>query len=68
MRWAGHVARRGEERNVYKVLVGKKKERDHWEDQGVGGKMGSEWILGRLVWGVWIGFDCLRKGTGGGLL
>jgi hypothetical protein len=22
------------------------KERDHWEDQGVGGKMGSEWILG----------------------
>jgi hypothetical protein len=28
------------------------KERDHWEDQGVGGKMGSEWILGRLAWGV----------------
>jgi hypothetical protein len=27
------------------------KERDHWEDQGVGGKMGSEWILGRLAWG-----------------
>jgi hypothetical protein len=36
--------------------------------QGVGGKMGSEWILGRLGWGVWIGFDCLRTGTGGGLL
>jgi hypothetical protein len=33
------------------------KERDHWEDQGVGGKMGSEWILGRLAWGGvdWIG-------------
>jgi hypothetical protein len=32
-------------------------------------KMGSEWILGRLAWGgVWIGFDCLRTGTGGGLL
>jgi hypothetical protein len=43
------------------------KERDHCEDQGVGGKMGSEWILGRLVWGVWIGFECLRTGTGGGL-
>jgi hypothetical protein len=27
------------------------KERDHWEDQGVGGKMGSEWILGTLAWG-----------------
>jgi hypothetical protein len=23
MRWAGHVARRGEKRNVYRVLVGK---------------------------------------------
>jgi hypothetical protein len=32
------------------------------EDQG------SEWILGRLVWGVWIGFDWLRTGTSGVLL
>jgi hypothetical protein len=39
----------GEERKVYKVLVGNPKERDHLEDQGVGGKMGSEWILGRLA-------------------
>jgi hypothetical protein len=45
------------------------KERDHLEVQGVGGRMGSEWILGRLAWGVgWIGFDWLRTGTGGGLL
>jgi hypothetical protein len=44
------------------------KERDHWEDQGVGGKMGLEWILGRLAWRVGIGFDCLRTGSGGGLL
>jgi hypothetical protein len=44
------------------------KERDHLEDQGVGGRMGSEWILGRLAWGVWIGFNWLRTGTGGGLL
>jgi hypothetical protein len=41
---------------------------DHWEDQGEDGKMGSEWILGILAWGVWIGFDCLRTGTGGELL
>jgi hypothetical protein len=27
-------------------------ERDHLEDQGIGGKMGSEWIFGRLAWGV----------------
>jgi hypothetical protein len=52
----------GEERKMYKVLVGKP------EDQGVGGKMGSEWILGRLAWRVWIGFDWLRTGTVGGLL
>jgi hypothetical protein len=57
----------GEERKVYKVLVGSPKERDHLEDQGVGGKMGSEWILGKLAWEVWIGFDWLRAGTGGGL-
>jgi hypothetical protein len=44
------------------------KERDNLKDQGVGGKMGSEWILGRLAWGVWIGFDWLRTGTGGRLL
>jgi hypothetical protein len=41
-------------------------ERYHLEDQGVGGNMGSDWILGRLAWGVWIGFDWLRTGTGGG--
>jgi hypothetical protein len=39
MRWAGHVARMGEERNVYKVLMGKPK-KDHFEDQGVDGRMG----------------------------
>jgi hypothetical protein len=68
MRWAGHVARVGEDKKVYKVLVESKKERDHLEDQGIGGRMGSEWILGRLAWGLWIGFDGLRTGTGGGLL
>jgi hypothetical protein len=30
--------------------------------------MESEWILQRLALGVWIGFDWLRIGTGGGLL
>jgi hypothetical protein len=43
-------------------------EGDHLEDKGVVGKMKSEWILWRLAWGVWIGFDWLRTGTGGGLL
>jgi hypothetical protein len=38
------------------------------EDQGLGGRMGSECILGRLAWGVWIEFDFFRIGAGGGLL
>jgi hypothetical protein len=58
----------GEERKVYKVLVGKLEGKRPLGRQGVGRKMGSEWILGRLAWGVWIGFDCFRTGTGGGLL
>jgi hypothetical protein len=29
MRWAGHVARMGEKRNVYRLLVGKPEGRDH---------------------------------------
>jgi hypothetical protein len=29
MRWEGHVARMGEKRNTYKLLVGKLEERDH---------------------------------------
>jgi hypothetical protein len=35
MRWAGHVAHMGEERKVYKVLVGKRppgRPRRRWED------------------------------------
>jgi hypothetical protein len=39
------------ERNVYKVLMGKP-ERDGLEDEGIDGRMGSEWILGRLAGGV----------------
>jgi hypothetical protein len=68
MRWAGHVARIGEERKVYKVLVGKPEGKRPLGRPSVGGKMGSEWILRRLAWGVWIVFDCLGTGTGGGLL
>jgi hypothetical protein len=50
MRWAGHVARMGEERKLYRAFWWESpKERDHSEDQGVGGRMGSGWILGRLA-------------------
>jgi hypothetical protein len=36
MKWAGHVALVGEGRGVYRVLVGRPKGRDHWEDLGIG--------------------------------
>jgi hypothetical protein len=42
----------GEERNVYKVLMGRPKGKNHLENQGIDGRMGSEWILGRLTGGV----------------
>ena len=40
MRWAGHVARMGRERErgTYRVLVGKPVQRDHLEVPGVDGR------------------------------
>jgi hypothetical protein len=39
MRWAEHVTRIGESRDVHRVLVGNLRERDHLEDCGVDGKL-----------------------------
>ena len=67
MRWAGHVARMGEERGVYRILVGKPEEKSHWGDIGVDG-----WILGWISWrwdvGIWTGLGWLRIVKGGGRL
>jgi hypothetical protein len=41
----------GEGRNVYRVLVRKPEGEKHLKDQGVDGRMGSKWILGRLAGG-----------------
>jgi hypothetical protein len=41
MRWAGHVARMGEEGKVYKDFWDGLKERDYLEDGGIDGRMGS---------------------------
>jgi hypothetical protein len=60
MRWAEHVARMGEGRNVYRVLVGKaegksllERPRRRWED-------GIKMDLGRLVGGC--GVDSAGSG------
>jgi hypothetical protein len=68
MRWAGHVARMGEGKNVYRVLVGKpegkrppERPRRRWD-------VGIKMDLREIGWGVWSGFTWLRIGTVGGLL
>jgi len=47
MRWVGHVARMGEERGVYRVLVGKPEGRDHWGGPRVDGSIILGWISRR---------------------
>jgi hypothetical protein len=52
IREAAHMASMGEERKVYKVLVGTPKGKSLSEDLGADGRMGSEWIFGSLARGV----------------
>ena len=68
MKWAGHVARMGEGRGVYRVLVGKLKERDHWGDPDVDGRIILRWIFGKWEGVARTGWSWLRIGTGGGHL
>jgi len=44
MRWAGHVARMGEERGCIGSIWGNRRERDHWGDLGVDGWIILGWI------------------------
>jgi hypothetical protein len=68
MRWAGHVARMGEKRNAYRLLVRKP------EGKRPLGRPRRRWVvnirmeLGEVGWGDvdWIGL--VRIGTGGELL
>jgi hypothetical protein len=57
MRWAGHVARTGEGRDVYRVLVGKPEGRNHWGDPGVDGRIILGWIFGKCDVSVWTGWS-----------
>jgi hypothetical protein len=50
MRWAGHIARTGEGRKVYWVLVGKPEGKNHLKDLGVDGRMGLGWNYGSWAW------------------
>ena len=64
MPWAGHVARAGESRSVYRLLVGKSEEkrplgraRRRWDDNI---RMDLQEV------GAWTGSYWPRRGTGGG--
>ena len=68
MRWAGHVARMGESRGVYRVLVRKPEgkrplgsPRRRWKDN-------IKINLKEVGWGAGTGSSWLRTGTGGGHL
>ena len=68
MRWVGHVARTGEGRDVYRVLVGKPEGKDHWGDPELDGIIILRWIFRKWEGIVWTGWIWLRMGTGRGHL
>jgi hypothetical protein len=57
MRWAGHVARMGEEKKVYKALVGKPEVKRPLGRPRRRREDGIRMDLREIGWGVWIGFD-----------
>jgi len=58
----------GQGRGVYRVLVGKPRERDHWGDRDVDGRIILRWIFRKWEGVVRNGWSRLRIGTGGGHL
>ena len=62
LRWAGHVARMEDGRGVHKVLVGNLRERDHWGDQDIDGRIILRWILKKWERVVETGWSWLRIG------
>jgi hypothetical protein len=66
MRWSGHVARMGESRDVYRILMGKPegkrplgRHRLRWEGN-------IKWIFRKWDVRVWTGSSWLMIGTGDG--
>jgi len=66
MRWAGHVARMGEERGCIWSCWGNRREGDHWVDLGLDGCIILGWISRRWVVSIWTGLGWSRIETGGG--
>jgi len=65
MRWAGHVARMGEERGCIGCWWGNRREEDHWGDLGLVGWIILGWISRRWDVGIWTGLGWPRIEMGG---
>ena len=65
MKWAGHVARMGEERGRIGSWWGNRRERDHCGDLCLDGWIILGWIFRKWFVGVWTGSSWFREGTGG---
>jgi hypothetical protein len=68
MTWAGHVARMGEKRGTYKVLVGKPEKKRSFGRPRHRWEYNTKMYLQEVGCGVWTGSSWLKIGTGGGHL
>ena len=68
IRWRGHVARVGDTRGAYRVLVGRPEGKRSLGRSGINGRVILKRILKTWDAEPWTGLIWLRTGTGGGLL
>jgi len=68
MRWARHVARIGERRGLYRVLVGKSEKQRPLGRPKRNGRIISRWIFRKWDVMEWTGLIWLRIRIGGGHL
>jgi hypothetical protein len=63
VKWAGHVARMGERNGAYKVLVGKRRERDYLKNPGLVRRIILKCIFRKWDGDSWTGLIWLSAAT-----